>query len=164
MVRGVGRGSVTVPLLRYALLGSLAAAALQVSTRRAGAPDAAGTAHVVASPPHVSTAGLFGGLGPQATPSPTDADLAAIERYRRPVARAANARGLDRTALRAAVTLAARTRPDVDVAAFAKTLHAAAAARDARTHDAWVAAAATLFPAPATAEAQLRHLIRRYGL
>ena len=145
-----------LPLLRYAVIGFFGLATLQLLSG------------VAAPAPHtatrVATAGLFGAGGASATTAGVDADLAALERYRRPVARAANRLALDRTALEAAILLAARTRSDVDVAAFAKTLHDAAAARHATTHDAWVATAATAFPAPASAEAQLRHLIRRYGL
>ena len=154
VVRGTRRGALTAqPLLHYAVLGFFAIAALQVA--------GSGTSTTAPSPQtQFATAGLFGAGATETSPAADD--LAALDRYRTPVARHANRMGLDRTALEVAVLLAARDGAEVDVRAFAKTLQSAAA--DAATHDAWVRAAATLFPAPDAAEAQLRYLIRRYGL
>ena len=154
---GVRKGALTrVPVLRYALAGTLGLAVAQATMQgRADGVASADRAEVV-------TAGLFGSA-PAAVANFTDRDLAALKTYTPAIARYSKALALDRSALAATTLLSARGDASVNVRHLARALQAAAVNEDAVTPAGWVAAAATLF-GDAGAEDDLNFLIQRYSL
>lgn len=159
LLLGLGRGPLAqAPLLRYALVGSLAAAIFQTAT------DGVAEAPSAEADVGVATAGLFGSGTATSRADLAEVDIASLYAYRPAVARFSRELALERSALAAATLLRSRDGGPVDVAAVATDLLAAARARDAHTADGWVSAAATLFADDQRAEADLRYLIRRYGL
>lgn len=142
------------PLMRYVLVGTLAIAIWQGVS-----PETEAVA-----PAQVMTAGLFGSGTQTAWASQDELDLAALHAHKPAVARYAKELGLDRSALEATTLLLARDGAEADVAGLAERLRSVAVARGAYTPGGWVEAASTLFGDAARAEAELRYLIRRYGL
>ncbi len=156
-----------LPLIRYSLLFTVVVAGFRYVNVQGEQVAPRGVEET--SPVHTvsATASLFGSSTSESTAINTAAELAILEEYRRRVAQLSLKLNLDRPTLMAVALLQDRnlgTDESLDVEGLGMRLAAVAAKRRPVIPGDWVAAGASLFSAPASAELALQHYIRRYGL